>query len=753
MIDERAWQKIADDLLMMIEKWRRALAEDISLHNIEMSETALTSSVQKIIDRLLFLRICEDKEIEPYKQLYNITKQKDNVYIALKTLFANANVRFNAGLFARNEFLDSLNVQDKTLIAIINELYYPSCQYEFSVLPIEILGSIYERFLGKVIRFKRRTKAGHSVEIIEKPEVQKAGGVYYTPRYIVDYIVKNTIGKKIESSTPVEVSSLKVCDPACGSGSFLVGAYQYLLDWHLDYYYNEKRRASSEASGLIYKDASTYEWKLSIEEKRRILLNNIYGVDIDAQAVEVTKLSLFLKLLEKEGRELSGDGNISLFKTSDLKKILPSMTENIKCGNSLISDDYFDDYNEEDLLALTKEEHNKVNMFNWQKEFSSIFANGGFDCVIGNPPYVLCQPSTTEKETIEYYKKYEVTSYKIDLFHLFFERGINILKTNGMLGFITPNTYLTNKYIKPLRKYILSHCNIMRIVIHENVFKSVSVDVATIILNKGRNKNNLIIIEEEKGEKGLFNIYNNVQQYSLECDKEFVFNIHKKQTVKLANTVKLGSIFNTYFGIQAFDRKSSISLEKKDDNYLAIIDGEDIFPYKYAEPKKFFHYKKENIKSGGDWNVYNIERIVVRQIGRVPIVGLSQAGILASNTLYSLWAKTNDFSIYYILSILNSKMIKYLWKTTYSDNKVLFPKIKGYQLKELPIKVASIEEQDLLIKLTKEILDAHKELSTSKFDADKKFLEQRINILDKKIDSIVYALYGLSEDEIKIVES
>ena len=322
----------------------------------------------------------------------------------MQRFFENANAKFNAGLFASDQWLDELAIADKTLISIINALYYLECQYEFSVLPVEILGSIYERFLGKIIRFTRKTKNGHSIEILEKPEVQKAGGVYYTPPYIVKYIVENTIGKKLAGRTPDDVSRLRFVDPACGSGSFLVGAYQYLLDWHLDWYYAEARRAQAEKKGRIYKDAATQGYKLSIEEKKRILLNNIYGVDIDAQAVEVTKLSLFLKLLENEGKALSATGQAALFRTSDIQaKILPDMSHNIKCGNSLIGTDY---YTGKDLTLFGIEEQRKVNAFDWDAQFPGIFADGGFDCVIGNPPYVRIQTlNDTNSESVEYYNE------------------------------------------------------------------------------------------------------------------------------------------------------------------------------------------------------------------------------------------------------------------------------------------------------------------------------------------------------------
>ena len=227
---------IDEDILQMIEKWRVFLAEDIALHNEEIDEYNLTGFVQKIIDRIIFLRICEDKDIEEYKTLKNISDSKSDIYEKLKIIFEAANKKFNSGLFKTDEYIDKLKIQDKTLCSIIDSLYLPNCLYDFSIIPVEILGSIYERFLGKIIQFTRKTKNGHSIEIIEKPEVQKAGGVYYTPSYIVQYIVEQTIGKKIEGKTPEEVAKMHFVDPACGSGSFLVGAYQYLLDWYLDFY-------------------------------------------------------------------------------------------------------------------------------------------------------------------------------------------------------------------------------------------------------------------------------------------------------------------------------------------------------------------------------------------------------------------------------------------------------------------------------------------------------------------------------------
>ena len=222
-----------------IEGWREALAKDIARNNDELSQRALDWSVQQTIDRIIFLRIAEDRGIEPYGQLQAV-QNGHNVYARLKELFQKADDRYNSGLFHFKKEPDRLEepdrltpglvIEDKTLKDIFKHLYYPDSPYEFSVLGADILGSVYERFLGKVIRLTE----GHHAKIEEKPEVKKAGGVFYTPTYIVQYIVQHTVGKLLEGKTPKEAEKLRILDPACGSGSFLIGAYQCLLDWHRD---------------------------------------------------------------------------------------------------------------------------------------------------------------------------------------------------------------------------------------------------------------------------------------------------------------------------------------------------------------------------------------------------------------------------------------------------------------------------------------------------------------------------------------
>ena len=274
------------------------------------------------------------------------------------------------------------------LKSIFRGLYYPDSPYEFSVLPVEILGHVYEQFLGKVIRLT----AGHMAKVEEKPEVKKAGGVYYTPSYIVDYIVQNTVGRLLEGKTPKEAARLTVLDPACGSGSFLVGAYRHLLEWHLKQYEEDgpekHKKEMFQAAGGV--------WRLTTAEKKRILLNNIYGVDIDPQAVEVTKLSLLLKVLEGESQE-----TIETQRKLFHERALPDLAGNIKCGNSLIGPDFYE--GRDRRRCWTRRSGTGSTSSTGTRSFHRIMKAGGFDAVIGNPPYIRIQTmQDTNSEQVSY---------------------------------------------------------------------------------------------------------------------------------------------------------------------------------------------------------------------------------------------------------------------------------------------------------------------------------------------------------------
>ena len=330
---KRGTAEVDAAFLAEIERWRDLLAHNIALRNAALSQRELNFAVQQTIDRIIFLRICEDRGIEPYGALLGLVNGAE-VYQRLLLRFRHADARYNSGLFhfetdpkgGRGDAPDTLTprlaIDDKVLADILRSLYYPDSPYEFSVLPADILGQVYEQFLGKVIRLT----AGHRAVVEEKPEVRKAGGVFYTPTYIVDTIVRRTLGKLLAGLTLRQVAGLaprdgrkatpvRVADIACGSGSFLLGAYQFLLDWYLAAYLADGAGGAEKwATGRnprLYQNGRG-EWRLTIGERKRILLDHIYGVDIDPQAVEVTKLSLLLKVLEGEDEQTIGQ-QLALF--------------------------------------------------------------------------------------------------------------------------------------------------------------------------------------------------------------------------------------------------------------------------------------------------------------------------------------------------------------------------------------------------------------------------------------------------------
>ncbi len=261
---KRGTAEVDTAFLDEIESWRNELARNLALRNKDLSQRELNVAVQKTIDRIVFVRMCEDRGIEPYGRLQSLLNGS-NVYGRLGQLFRDADDRYNSGMFhfsperGRHELPDErtlgLKIDDNVLNEIIRKLYYPDSPYEFSVLPADILGQVYEQFLGKVIRLT----AGHRALVEDKPEVKKAGGVFYTPTYIVEYIVRNTVGQLLEGKTAYEVAArtptwkvakngrpLSILDPACGSGSFLIDAYQHLLDWYRDFLVSSQTKPKSE---------------------------------------------------------------------------------------------------------------------------------------------------------------------------------------------------------------------------------------------------------------------------------------------------------------------------------------------------------------------------------------------------------------------------------------------------------------------------------------------------------------------------
>lgn len=736
---KRGTQTPDKEFVASLDKWRTYLAVDLARSNLKLTEEELNFAVQLIIDRLIFLRFCEDRGVETYGQLKGAVS-KGNAFENLQEVFSRADDRYNSGLFdqKKDKVTPSLKVTNKVMRNIVEDLYYPNSQYDFKALPVEVLGNAYEQFLGKVIRIGR----AHNAVIEEKPEVRKAGGVYYTPQYIVDYIVEHTVGNLITGKTPKEIEKIKIVDPACGSGSFLLGAFQYLLNYHQEYYH---KHPPSARSGII-----TPNGTLSTAEKKKILLNNIYGVDLDANAVEVSKLSLLLKCMEGE-TEASIKTQITMFR----ERVLPDLDNNIKDGNSLIDTDIYD-------MELDFGEEKKIKPFSWKREFPEVFKQGGFDAVIGNPPYVRSQ-YIEEKVKQYFFEHYSAASYQPDTFAFFIEKGIKLLSKEGKLGFIIPNGLLTNTQYAKLRRFILEDASIDIIVdLKSGVFNNASVDTSIIVLDSRTPiKGHKLYIGECQAKKlGVVKSPTSeiLQQKILELNNTpFNTSISDqsfKLTAKVLNSsLPLSDLVTIKNGMKV--RKEFISDKKLDSRYKKFLRGGDIKPFSVDYSGKWVCYDKslESLHSNQAFREEIIfktkPKLLVRQVlGKGKIyTSIDDSGFYCDQSVYLL-LPNNDSDCYFLLGLLNSKLLYHYFQKTQSDRKETFPKIKGDQLAALPIRRNEKIESEIS-KIVKQSIRSQEE-DSNLAEKSNSGLTSR---LEENLNARVYELYNLTAKEIDDVET
>ncbi len=773
--------------LAEIETWRDVLARNIALRNDPLEQRDLNFAVQRTIDRTVFLRICEDRGIEPYGTLQALINGP-NIYRRLAEVFQRADERYNSGLFhfspekdraePPDELTLALEIDDKPLRDIIESLYYPDSPYEFSVLPTEILGQVYEQFLGKVIRLT----TGHQAKVEEKPEVRKAGGVYYTPAYIVEYIVEHTLGKFLEGKTPARAAKLRVLDPACGSGSFLIGAYQRLLDWHCDQYVAEDPEKHARGRNpRLYRDAAG-EWRLTTSERRRILLDNIYGVDIDPQAVEVTKLSLLLKVLEGESKE-TVNNQLRLFH----QRALPDLGRNIKCGNSLIGPDFYEG-RQKDLFD--DETVYRINAFDWEAEFPEILRRAcrGFDAVIGNPPWGA---DVRDLEKPYYRANYSLNTGKYESYVFFLERATALLGEHGVLGFIVPSYWISRSQTERLRSHL---CGTLwpesLIVLPENVFAGVRMDSTIVVAGRGK-RERVWVGEIQKadlpdctGAAWLRARCRSVKLSLWRKNPVFRFNprIGAGETSLLARfhqqVIPLGSVVDITQGLtlyrrstlaQEFGRKKAEEIvakrlfhshRRKNKTYKKELLGRDVERYRVT-------WNGKSWVSYGPWLAHAVEerffqgpRLVIQKLRNPMLRQRLVVGYLDDDQTYSAGVLLNvvlkpgqEYHLFYLMGLLNSKAINYWYRKC-----VLDVSIRVVDIAKVPVRAIGFSDRsdrarhDRMVELVEGMLALHKRLGDAKTEHAKTLLERQIETTDRQIDQVVYELYGLTDDEVRLIE-
>ncbi len=835
---KRGTSEVDSEFLKDIEGWRDVLARNLALRNSDLSADDLNAAVQRIIDRIVFLRMAEDRGLESYGQLLKLCEQPDIYDRFMGGLCRKADQKYNSGLFhfqkepgvsdAPDTLTPRLAVDDKALKPILQSLYFAhGSPYHFGVLPVEILGTVYERFLGKVIRLT----AGHQAKVEEKPEVRKAGGVYYTPAYIVAYIVNNTVGKQVEGKSPADLAGgknkhpFRVLDMACGSGSFLLGAYQFLLDHCLKWYEGNQPGKHKKA---IFKDAKD-AWRLTIGERKRILTMHLYGVDLDRQAVEVSKLSLLLKALEGEN-DATLTQQMRLFQ----ERALPNLSDNIKCGNSLIGPDYFTG-----KLIPDSEDIKRVNSFDWSREFPDAMKGGGFDCLIGNPPYIRIQ---TMKEwaplEVEIYKERfkAAQSGNYDIYVIFIEQGLKLLNANGQLGFICPHKFFNSKYGEPVRGLVAEGKHLSHVVHFgdQQVFDRATTYTCLLFLDKSPVK-----------ECRFVKVDNLVDWYAIGAGTEGM--IQTEQITPSEWNFAVGR------GAPLFEKLSSMPLKLSDvaDRiFQGLVTGADpvfiltdrangcyysqateqehkieselmhplckgsvnlrrysitdltksiLFPYKLVDGKaelltiqelssrypfawEYFKTNKALLESRerGKWkharwyafgrsqNLSEMEQSKILtpsiasrasfsfdSIDRYYFVGSGGGG----GGGYGITLKPEEPMAYaYILGLVDSKLLDTFLKSASSPFSGGYYAYNRQYIEQLPIRRINFTDSadkarhDKMVQLVDSMLTLHKQLAAAKSDAQKEIIQRQIHSTDAEIDRLVYELYSLTEEEIKIVE-
>lgn len=755
--------------------WHNTLYKDIHSKNPNLLPDDIKITANRFINRLLFLRICEERGLEPQNTLFDLSLESE-IYNKLLMLFQKADEKYNSGIFHfqkesnRPDFsIDSISftilIEDQVIKDIIKKLYSEHSGYDFSNIPTNIICQSYNIYLQQIEAINFNT------ENVEKIELDTNS---HTHPAIIEYIVDKTIGSCIKDRSPGKrsINSINVLDLCCGSGLFLLESYQFFYNLYLKDYYKTYFNNKDELPNLPIFEDENGVWQLSWNERIRILLNQVYGVDISKFAIETTSFILLLKLIEGINKE-NWDSQLVLFR----ENALPDLSNNIKCGNALIESDIFRLHQFDSGDDKIKSE---IKAFDWQKEFNSITSAGGFDIILGKPPENYLK--SFSQKTKPYFKQhYNYFHDSEKTFLLFYEKAFKLLKSKGYLGYVVPENWLASPVTKNLIQefWIKEAININIRDISPNYFNA----LITIIKKQTKGETALLNVGNFEFEKtisihvfkdlnfiNLNFFFGNFSQFS---DSELIKKIesNSKPLVTFArpfsgyNPYEIGKGNAPEGGPQTAETlqtKPYHSTEKLNENWKTEIVGRNISRY-------CLKFNQMRWVKYGPWlaaprssEIFNNERILVHerisaQNGRIES-SICTAEVYHGRDIITIIPIVEYPAILYLLGIINSKLINWYFLVINSNNHGIFPKLKVSNISEIPIRTP---DQDLsqikylyqeLIALVKRNLELNQKKLEVQSARDTTTMDQLIQNIDTQIDEVVYSLYNLSKEEIKIIK-
>lgn len=760
---------VEKSLYNQLLNWRTELFNQIFHYQRDKGITLRQTDelIQQFINRLIFIRNVEDRGIEENKlraalHQWRSSGRESDLIDRIRDIFRDFASIYDSDLFPLLDAWDSVFVESVTLERIIDGLYERPTRlagYDFAAIDADVLGAVYEQYLGYVAQVAQEQAKREAAQArflgFEEPVFEleakrlkrKEQGIYYTPKFVVDYIVRETVGRFLEERNHNEIVTMKILDPACGSGSFLIRAYEELLNYHA----YQKSKSPAELD----------QW-----ERLPILTGNIFGVDLDRQAVEIARLNLLVRSLSRQ-------------------ETLPSLINNIRQGNSLISGV------EEELRSYFGDGWQDKKPFNWEKEFKDIMANGGFDVVIGNPPYGDLLSEQEKSFLLE--TGFTSGGKTNDVFRFFVERGLKLLKENGLLGMILPNSYLTGIKYEGFRNCVLQNAVIVSLtdfgivrVFEQGVFNSILILRKT-TNERARNNNEVMLLRPS--------IY---ESHDISSFQEQII----KQS-KLTNNdwVLTGQLLakiissSDYGGLAEFCHSKDAGINyqrtrvgwmsrtesrlRKDILYdgprqheldIAYLKGSDIDRYQIRGDhlyKRWLRHNYEDFIKENETVAFNKSffqapvKIITRQTGDSIIGTLDAEQWYTGRSLHCTIPKPScQLFLKYILALLNSKLMTHFYQQMSLERGRAQAQVKLNKVRKLPIRridfgnAADRKRHDDLVALVERMLELKRRLAPigNTACAEREELLRQIKQTDQEIDNLVYDLYGLTEEERKIVE-